>query len=117
MNNDFRHIPRGRGLHKIGPNEGPIFDVAGARFAWKVKGEDTGYAFSIYEQVLNPGEGVPLHCHAHAEAFYVLSGTVDFLKVTDDGEEWIACTVGETIVVPINALHAFTTGWQSPLDF
>jgi quercetin dioxygenase-like cupin family protein len=107
MNNDFRHIPRGRALHKIGPDEGQIFDIAGVRFAWKVKGEDTGYAFSMYEQVLNPGEGVPLHCHPYVEVFYVLSGTVDYLRVTDDGEDWIACAVGETIIVPTNALHSF----------
>jgi quercetin dioxygenase-like cupin family protein len=66
------------------------FDVAGARFTWKVKGEDTGYAFSIYEQQLELGEGVPLHCHAYGEVFYVLSGYIDFLRVTGAGEEWIA---------------------------
>jgi hypothetical protein len=31
------------GLRKIERNEGEKFDVAGARFTWKVKGEDTGY--------------------------------------------------------------------------
>ena len=54
-----------RGLRNVERNEGEKFDVAGARFTWKVKGEDTGYAFSIYEQELDPGEGVPLHCHAY----------------------------------------------------
>jgi quercetin dioxygenase-like cupin family protein len=114
MNDDFRHIPGGRGLHKVGPHEGHNFDVAGARFSWKVKGDDTGSVFSMYEQVLNPGEGVPLHCHPYAEVFYVLSGTVDYLRVTDDGEEWLACAAGETIVVPINALHAFYNRMAEP---
>jgi len=114
MKNDFRRIPRGRGRRKIVPDEGQIFDAAGARFAWKVRGDDTGYAFSMYEQVLDPGEGVPLHCHAYAEVFYVLAGIVDFLWATDDGEEWIACAVGETIVVPINALHAFYNRLAEP---
>jgi quercetin dioxygenase-like cupin family protein len=79
-----------------------------------VKGEDTGHAFSIYEQELDPGEGVPLHCHAYGEVFYVLSGYVDFLQVTGAGEEWITCTDGETIIIPNNALHAFYNRTDRP---
>jgi quercetin dioxygenase-like cupin family protein len=79
-----------------------------------VKGEDTGYAFSIYEQELEPGEGVPLHCHAHGEVFYVLSGYVDFFQVTGAGEEWITCAGGETIIISTNALHAFYNRTDGP---
>jgi quercetin dioxygenase-like cupin family protein len=79
IGNNGYQIPLGSGLRKIERNEGEKFDVAGARFTWKVKGEDTGYAFSIYEQELDPGEGVPLHCHAYGEVFYVLSGYINFL--------------------------------------
>ena len=88
--------------------------MAGARFTWKVKGEDTGYAFSIYKQELEPGEGVPLHCHAYGEVFYVLSGHIDFLQVTDAGEDWMTCADGETIIIPINALHAFYNRTDRP---
>jgi quercetin dioxygenase-like cupin family protein len=105
-NNGYQ-IPLGSGLRKVERNEGDTFDVAGVRFTWKVKGEDTGYPFSIYEQELEPREGVPLHCHAYGEVFYVLSGYIDFLQVTGAGEEWITCAGGETIIIPINALHAF----------
>jgi len=107
-------IPLGSGLRKIERNEGEKFDVAGARFTWKVKGEDTGYAFSIYEQELELGEGVPLHCHAYGEVFYVLSGYIDFLRVTGAGEEWITCAGGETIIIPTNALHAFYNRTDRP---
>ena len=105
--NSQYQIPLGSGLRKVERREGEKFNVAGARFTWKVKGEDTGYAFSIYEQELGPGEGVPLHCHAYGEVFYVLSGHIDFLQVIDAGEDWITCADGETIIIPINALHAF----------
>jgi quercetin dioxygenase-like cupin family protein len=105
--NSRYQIPLGSGLRKVERKEGEKFNVAGARFTWKVKGEDAGYAFSIYEQELEPGEGVPLHCHAYGEVFYVLSGHIDFLQVTGAGEDWITCADGETIIIPINALHAF----------
>ena len=112
-NNGYQ-IPLGSGLRKVERNEGEKFDVAGVRFTWKVKGEDTGYAFSIYEQELEPGEGVPLHCHAYGEVFYALSGDIDFLRVTGAGEEWITCAGGETIIIPINALHAFYNRTDKP---
>jgi quercetin dioxygenase-like cupin family protein len=114
MSDSVRQIPFGNGLRRIEKSQGEPFDEAGARFTWKVKGPDTGYAFSIYEQQLSPGEGVPLHCHAYSEVFYVLAGHVDFLSVTDAGEEWITCTGGETIVVPTNALHAFYNRTYQP---
>jgi quercetin dioxygenase-like cupin family protein len=101
-------IPITGGVRKIGRDEGEVFNYAGAQFRWKAKGEDTGYIFSIYEQVLSPGEGVPLHCHASAEVFYVLSGVVDFLRLDREGnKEWVRCSRGETLLVPTNALHAF----------
>ena len=115
IGNNGYQIPLGSGLRKIERNEGEKFDVAGARFTWKVKGEDTGYAFSIYEQELELGEGVPLHCHAYGEVFYVLSGYIDFLRVTGAGEEWITCAGGETIIIiPTNALHAFYNRTDRP---
>jgi quercetin dioxygenase-like cupin family protein len=101
-------IPIKHGVRKIGCDEGEVFSYAGAHFTWKVKGEDTGFTFSFYEQTLRPGEGVPLHCHAYAEAFYVLSGDVDFLRLdSTENEEWVRCSSGETLLVPTNALHAF----------
>jgi quercetin dioxygenase-like cupin family protein len=113
-NDAISRIPFGDGLRKVKRDDGERFDVAGAQFIWKVRGEDTGYAFSIYEQELRPGEGVPLHCHAYAEVFYLLSGSVDFLRVSETEEEWIACTADETIIIPINALHAFYNRTDKP---
>jgi hypothetical protein len=34
--------------------------------------------------------------------------------VTDAGEEWITCAVGDTIIIPINALHAFYNRTKKP---
>lgn len=61
----------------------------------------------MFEMTLEPGDGVPLHSHPYAEVFYVLTGEVDFLRVGENGNEWVPATFGETIIVPINGLHAF----------
>ena len=114
MNTLFQRIPATEGIRRIGPNEGEKFDVAGAHLTWKAKGEDTGYAFSICEQHLAPGEGVPLHSHASAEAFYVLSGTADFFRLLEGKEDWIRCETGDLIILPPNSLHAFRNKTSKP---
>ena len=116
IGNNGYQIPLGGGLRKVERNEGEKFDVAGARFIWKVKGEDTGYAFSIYEQELQPGKGVPLHCHAYGEVFYVLSGYIDFFQVPAAGEGWITCSAGETIIIPTTLSMHSITGRIGPPD-
>ena len=93
MKTDFSQIPATEGVYKLAKGEGESFDVVGARFTWKVKGDKTAYAFSVYEQTLDPGEGVPPHSHAYAEVFYLLGGAVDFL---DGKEDWVRCESGET---------------------
>ena len=107
MSEKIQEIPAGAGLHKIAQGEGRAFDIAGAHFTWKARNEDTGHAFSLYEMALEPGEGVPLHCHPYVEVFYILAGEVEFFRPAEDGDRWIAASCGETVIVPINGLHAF----------
>jgi quercetin dioxygenase-like cupin family protein len=91
MSRLFQSIPTTEGVRKLGPGEGQKFEIAGAHLTWKVKGEESGYAFSLCEQTLAPGQGVPLHSHASAEAFYVLAGTADFFRLVNGEEDWIRC--------------------------
>lgn len=110
----LQNIPATEGARKIAPGEGERFDVAGAHLTWKVKGEDSGYAFSVCEQTLPPGEGVPLHSHSSPEAFYVLAGQPDFFRIVDGKEDWIRCEPGSTMILPPNSLHAFYNRSSEP---
>jgi quercetin dioxygenase-like cupin family protein len=114
MTDNARQIPLGAGLRKVARDEGKLFDVAGAKFTWKAKGEDTGFALSMYEQELEPGHGVPLHCHPYSEVFYVLAGEVDFLRAGEGEDEWVPCSAGEAVIVPVNGLHAFYNRTDRP---
>jgi quercetin dioxygenase-like cupin family protein len=111
---NFQNIPATEGVRKVGRGEGEKFDIAGAHLTWKAKGVDTGYAFSICEQALAPGESVPLHSHASAEAFYVLSGVADFFRVVGGEEDWIRCAAGGLMILPPNCLHAFYNKTSDP---
>jgi quercetin dioxygenase-like cupin family protein len=85
---------------------------------WKATGVDTGYGTSVYEMDLAPGTGIPLHSHPYAEVFYVISGHTDFLRMDEQGEEeWVRCGPGDTLVAPINALHAFHNRTERPSRF
>ncbi|WP_458094315.1 cupin domain-containing protein [Roseomonas sp. WA12] len=110
----LRQIPAGGGIRKLARDEGEGFDIAGVRFTWKVKNRDSGHALSMFEMTLDPGDGVPLHSHPYAEVFYVLTGEVDFLQISDRGKEWVPATLGETVIVPINGLHAFYNRTANP---
>jgi quercetin dioxygenase-like cupin family protein len=71
-------------VRKIYRNEGELMDVLGLRMTWKIKAKDTGYAFSVYEAELAPGQSIPLHTHPYPEFFHVLDGSLDFERIGSD---------------------------------
>jgi quercetin dioxygenase-like cupin family protein len=110
----LQNIPASEGARKVARGEGERFEVAGAHLTWKVKGEDSGYAFSVCEQTLAPGEGVPLHSHSSPEAFYILVGQTDFFRIVGGKEDWIHCETGSTMILPPNSLHALYNRSSEP---
>jgi quercetin dioxygenase-like cupin family protein len=105
-------------VRKIGRGEGEVMVVLGLRMTWKVKAKDTGYAFSVYEVELAPGQGIPLHTHPYPEFFHVLSGTLDFERIGSDSQrEWVRCREGECVHVPINAPHGCVNRSDRPARF
>jgi quercetin dioxygenase-like cupin family protein len=101
-------IAASNGVKKLGPKEGRTMQIGDVRLTWKATGEDTGYATSFYEMDLPPDRSIALHSHPYAEVFYVVMGHTDFLRVEEQGqEEWVRCSPGDTLVAPMNALHAF----------
>jgi hypothetical protein len=45
-------------------------------------------------------------------------GHTDFLRVDEQGqEEWVSCGLGDTLVAPLNALHAFHNRTDEPSRF
>ncbi|WGF87733.1 cupin domain-containing protein [Marinivivus vitaminiproducens] len=114
----MRTIKASGGVKKVGPGQGRTKQVGDVRLTWKATGEDTGYATSFYEMDLPPGKGIPLHSHPYAEVFYVVAGHTDFARIDEQGrEEWVRCGPGDTLVVPMNALHAFHNRSGKPSRF
>jgi quercetin dioxygenase-like cupin family protein len=57
------------------PDAGSTLNVLGVTHIYKATGVDTAGSFSLWEDIVPPGAGAPLHTHSREdEAFYVLSG-------------------------------------------
>ena len=93
-------------LVRIPAGEGRAFSVAGANLTWKVRSGEANGDLCLFEQVVEPGEGVPLHTHSYPEAFYVVSGTIHFASSVASGESW-DCSVGDVVIARANTPHGF----------
>lgn len=92
-------------LLRVPAGEGRGFSVAGANLTWKVRSDDAAGELCLFEQVIEPGEGVPVHTHSYPESFYVLSGTIHFVS-SEASEGWV-CTNGDVVVARPHTLHGF----------
>lgn len=76
----------------------------GLRRWFRITPEDTGGTFSVFEEEVPAGLGLPRHIHHDAqELFVVLSGRVRFHCSGREGE----AGPGATVLIPQHAEHAF----------
>ena|SRR5437899_11867333 len=61
------------------PREGRTIAVVGDMYRFLAVGEDTNGKYALWEAVVPPGGGPPLHVHSREEeGFYVLEGEIAF---------------------------------------
>jgi quercetin dioxygenase-like cupin family protein len=77
----------------------------GGIHTWKVKAEESGGSFFLFEDVMAQGKTTPWHCHPDTdELVYVLEGEI---LVNVDGRE-SRVTSGGMSMTPRGVPHAFT---------
>ncbi len=90
--------------HVIAPDAGDNLRVMGDLITFKLRAQDTGGAFTLFEGRVAPGSAEPVHFHTREdETFYVLAGSVAFLI----GETWRDVPVGTVVHVPRGTIHGF----------
>ncbi len=96
----------------VGPNDGtPIEGPVGGRLTFKVRGEQTNGALAALENVIPPGQGPPLHTHAHEdESWYVIEGELRF-KLAGDVQY---APAGSFVFVPRGTPHCFQNSAEAP---
>jgi quercetin dioxygenase-like cupin family protein len=79
--------------------------------AVRATAEQTQGAYSLFEQILPPGIGMPPHMHHNEdESFFVLEGTVTIWV----GEHRITATPGTWVFGPRDVRHAFRGEGDAP---
>jgi quercetin dioxygenase-like cupin family protein len=96
----------------MGPGEGEtVQGPAGGPLTFKARGEQTNGALTLLENLIAPGDGPPLHTHAHEdESWYVLEGALRFRL----GEEIAAAPAGSFVFVPRGTPHCFQNIGEEP---
>jgi quercetin dioxygenase-like cupin family protein len=91
----------------VASGEGPVWDMeVGRPAAFKLMSEATGGKIAVFEEVVPPGGGTPLHIHRTSdEVIYVLSGEFTFRL----GDETKKVGAGGWVFVPLGSIH----GWRN----
>lgn len=84
--------------------EGTSYWVLGDLYTFKATGRQTGGAFTVMDQIIQPQGGPPPHIHHREdEAFYVLDGKFIFLY----GDTQSEVSAGSFVYIPKRTLHTF----------
>lgn len=99
-------------VYRHGREDERPFRFIGDVFTVKARSSDTGGAYSLTHMIVSPhAAGPPTHHHSDCEeAFYVLSGELDFR--VDDAE--ISAPAGTFLVVPRGAHHTYSNPSDRP---
>jgi quercetin dioxygenase-like cupin family protein len=93
------------------PGEGKTLWVAGDLVTFKIVGEDTNGAYSLFEVESNPGGGPPPHVHRREdEIFCVLEGEHE----VSIGERTVRASAGSVVYGPRNVPHAYKNVGATP---
>jgi mannose-6-phosphate isomerase-like protein (cupin superfamily) len=96
----------------IGPGEGKIVWAAGDHYTFKVTGQDTGGKYSLFEGLVPPRAGPPLHFHQREfEAFYILEGDLTFHSQAGS----VVAGPGTYVHIPKNLVHTFHNESNRPV--
>jgi quercetin dioxygenase-like cupin family protein len=98
-------MPDGPAPFAVGPGEGgTVQGPAGGPLTFKARGEQTNGALTLFENVIAPGDGPPLHTHADEdESWYVLEGALRFRL----GDEIASAPERSFVFVPRGTQHCF----------
>jgi mannose-6-phosphate isomerase-like protein (cupin superfamily) len=95
----------------VNPAEGRDF---GDGLLCRITSASTGGAYCAFEQLLAPGQGVPLHVHSRDdEVYYILEGRLRM----QCGHRLFTAEVGAMAFIPRGIPHAFHNATDTPTRF
>ena len=96
----------------VRPGEGAtVQGPAGGPLTFKVRGDQSGGALTVIENVIAAGDGPPHHRHAgEDEAWWIIEGSLRF-KLDDDEQ---TADAGAFVYVPRGVAHSFQNPGPDP---
>ena len=86
------------------PGEGRTIAVVGDVYRFLATGEGTDGKYAVWEAIVPPGGGPPLHVHSREEeGFYVLEGEITF----QIGDQRLVASAGTFANMPVGTPHSF----------
>jgi mannose-6-phosphate isomerase-like protein (cupin superfamily) len=101
----------GNGGFVLQNGEGRPVHVLGNELTIKISSSDTGGAYTVFEGVVPPLTGPPLHRHTDQdESWYIIEGEYRFVV---DGRE-VYARPGDTVFAPRGTAHTFQNIGSKP---
>ena len=91
-------------------NEGEVLGVLGTQVKFLCTSNNTAGGFSILQVELPKGSGAPPHHHPWDEAYYLISGKLEFQL----GNDAISMSAGDFIYAPGDTVHSFSGASDDP---
>jgi quercetin dioxygenase-like cupin family protein len=93
-----------RSLTLSQPTDGCTVAIVGDVYRFLATGKDTNGKYALWENLVPPGGGPPLHVHSREEeGFYILEGEIKFQA----GDQQIVATAGMFMNMSIGLPHSF----------
>ncbi len=93
------------------PKDRPTLSVTGDVYAMLVTGDETGGAYTVFQSIVSPGGGPPLHTHTREdENFYIVEGEVTFAIAG----RTVVARAGDVVHAVKNVQHTFTNKTSRP---
>ena len=105
MTEGLRHVPAGGG---------DTLRVIADTITFKGRLDGPADQFVVAEVEVPPGAGTPLHSHASAEVFRVLSGELEFSTLDEGGRVRVRAAAGDVVSVPSGTPHGYANRGGSP---
>jgi mannose-6-phosphate isomerase-like protein (cupin superfamily) len=94
-----------RAAYHLGAGDGKAILVVGDVNVIKVSGEDTDDAYTVWVNIVAPGNGPPPHVHHREhEDFFVLDGEFEIVR---EGQEPLRASTGDFVHTPKGVMHTY----------
>ncbi|HVT99417.1 MAG TPA: cupin domain-containing protein [Acidobacteriaceae bacterium] len=89
-------------------------DILGIVVTTLVSNQETRDQFGVFEALIPPGAGIPLHRHPDVELFYILEGQLCVVREVNGAAEEFVVARDQGGFIPADANHGFVNNGVAP---